>query len=98
MVDGNANSYTADMTVCPSSRIIPPAAVFHDQTVRKIEGLLVGTGVFNPRAAKKKDKSDHSHRDFDVDEELPIPTRYVDDIDCAITYALDKERYVPLCD
>ena len=95
--NGNINDQTTGTYTTPKSRIIPSSAKFHKQTVQNIEGLLVSTGVYNPTQSKKKDNGDHSHRDFDVDSDLPIPSKYVEDIDCAITYALQKENYELVC-
>ena len=95
--NGNINDQTTGTYTTPKSRIIPSSAKFHKQTVQNIEGLLVSTGVYNPTQSKKKDNGDHSHRDFDVDSNLPIPSKYVEDIDCAITYALQKENYELVC-
>ena len=85
------------MSALPRSRAIPSSAKFHKQTVQKIEGLLVGTGVYSPNTSTKKDNGDHSHRDFDVDSDLEKPTKYVADIDSAISYALAKENFSINC-
>ena len=92
------NGFTNGSEEAPSSRAIPADADFHEQTVRSIEGLLVGTGVYNPSKSSKRDSSDHSHRDFNVCPSLAKPTKYVDDVHRGIDYVLHKENFPVLCE
>ncbi|XP_064632443.1 haloacid dehalogenase-like hydrolase domain-containing 5 isoform X2 [Lineus longissimus] len=79
-------------------RAVPSEAIFSTQTVRKIDGILVGTGVFDPEKEEKLSEKQRStyrgHRDFDTNaySELRKPTIYVDDVCEALKYIIGQER------
>lgn len=72
--NGNSDSDTDDL---PVSRSIPRHASLTEQTVRSMESVLVGTGVFNPNEEKSDSEEDvyHGHRDIDNEPELAKPSR-----------------------
>ena len=73
--NGNVDSGTDGL---PVSRSIPRHASLTEQTVRSMESLLVGTGVFNPDEEKSDSDDDvyHGHRDIHNEPELAKPSRY----------------------
>ena len=77
-------------------RAVPKEAEFEMQTVKKIDGILVGTGVFdaNKASSPKEEDTYRGHRDFEANyySQLRMPTVYVDNILEAIKYVSTDQR------
>ena len=83
----------------PLSRSIPKGVSLCEQTVRSMESLLVGTGVFKPEEKNSPDspKDDvyHGHRDIMHEPELAKPSRFVPDVCHGIQHILKQENFSP---
>ncbi|XP_074645773.1 haloacid dehalogenase-like hydrolase domain-containing 5 isoform X2 [Tubulanus polymorphus] len=80
------------------SRAVPPEAVFTGQSVRKIHGILVETGVYKPGKDKEmkitqRHKNHQGHRDFENVPALRMPSQICTDVCEAVKYALKMERF-----
>ena len=79
----------------PECRNVPLGATFSEQTVERVESILVCTGVYKPGVEPDKEgdeKNYHGHRDFPRITELYKPTKLVQDVYDAIEYILEKEE------
>ena len=74
----NGNSDSDPECTLPLSRSIPSNVKLNEQTVRSMESVLVGTGVFNPNKETGHEEDDvyHGHRDILHEPELAKPSRY----------------------
>lgn len=85
--DENGND-EPDTRYLPQSRRIPEGAKFLPQTVEHVEGILVGTGIFNPHA---KEHLSHSHDSFPLDADLLKPSCFQPTCYDAVHYIFTKE-------
>jgi len=67
-----------------------------EQSVRSMESVLVGTGVYNPDKESSDSDDDvyHGHRDIMHEPELAKPGRFVQDVCHGIEHILKKEQFV----
>lgn len=80
----------------PVCRSIPKGVNLYQQTVRSMESLLVGTGVFKPDTqTSSKDEVYHGHRDIMHEPELAKPSRFVPDVCHGIEHILKQENFTP---
>ncbi|KAJ8301677.1 hypothetical protein KUTeg_020664, partial [Tegillarca granosa] len=91
---GNVNSRIR----LPRSRSIPSESSLYEQTVTKMESLLVETGVYKPDSKKySKAGSDeavyHGHRDIEHEPSLTEPSKYVPDVLGAIKHIFQQENF-----
>ncbi|XP_060079150.1 haloacid dehalogenase-like hydrolase domain-containing 5 isoform X1 [Ylistrum balloti] len=80
----------------PRSRSIPSSDALLEQTVQRMDSLLVGTGVYNAeKESEKTDNADvyHGHRDIMHEPELAQPTRYVKDVYHGLQHILEQENF-----
>lgn len=80
----------------PKSRIIPSEDILYEQTVTKMESLLVGTGVYKPELetnVKTGSETYHGHRDLDNEPSLAKPSRYVPDVLDGIRHIFEREQF-----
>jgi HAD superfamily hydrolase (TIGR01456 family) len=83
----------------PGSRSIPSNLSLFEQTVRSMESVLVGTGVYNPnKETSDEDEDDvyHGHRDILHEPELTKPSRFVPDVLHGIEHILKQECFSPI--
>lgn len=83
----------------PVCRSIPKGVNLYEQTVRSMESLLVGTGVFKPEEmttdSSPKEEVYHGHRDILHEPELTKPSRFVSDVYHGLQHILKKENFNP---
>lgn len=81
----------------PECRAIPKSPTLYKQTVRSMESVLVGTGVFKPgtNLGSKGPNVYHGHRDIENEPELTKPSRFSDDVYHGIEYILKRENFNP---
>ena len=94
----NGNEDSSDL---PSCRTIPTSVSLRRQSVRSMESVLVGTGVFCPEKEKNKSEEDdvyHGHRDILHEPELAKPSRFVPDVCHGIQYILKQEKFTTRTD
>ena len=74
----NGNFVSDPECTLPLSRSIPSNVILNEQTVRSMESVLVGTGVFNPNKETGHEEDDvyHGHRDILHEPQLAKPSRY----------------------
>ena len=93
----NGNSDEESDTL-PNCRTIPTNVSLRRQSVRSMESVLVGTGVFNLEKESKKSKEEeevyHGHRDILHEPELAKPSRFVPDVCHGIQYILEQENFM----
>ncbi|XP_045164751.1 haloacid dehalogenase-like hydrolase domain-containing 5 [Mercenaria mercenaria] len=89
----------SDSDHLPVSRSIPKGVNLYEQTVRSMESLLVGTGVFKPEettaGSSPSDDVYHGHRDILNEPELTKPSRFVPDVFHGIQHILKQENFNP---
>lgn len=81
----------------PHSRSIPASISRRRQSVKSMESVLVGTGVYNvERESQKTDEEEvyHGHRDILHEPELAKPSRFVSDVCYGIKYILEQESFL----
>ena len=97
--DKNGNDVEVDCSgELPTSRSIPKTANLFEQTVKSMESLLVGTGVYkhsetNGTEESSKPSTYHGHRDIEHEPELSKPSKFVPDVCHAIRHILDQEQF-----
>jgi len=96
--NNNGNDVTTDSVDLPLSRSIPKSASLMTQTVKSMESLLVGTGVFKQSETTETEVAGspptyHGHRDIEHEPELSKPSKFVPDVCLAVRHILDKERF-----
>lgn len=82
--------------VLPKSRLIPSQDILYEQTVTKMESLLVGTGVYKPESettVKTGSETYHGHRDLDNEPSLTKPSRFVPDVLDGIRHIFEREQF-----
>ena len=83
----------------PHSRSIPANMSLRRQSVKSIESVLVGTGVYNLEKEKQKSSTEedvyHGHRDIVHEPELAKPSRFVHDVYYGIKHILEQEKFSP---
>lgn len=83
----------------PISRSIPKGVNLYQQTVRSMESLLVGTGVYKHEETNApgspSDDVYHGHRDIMHEPELAKPSRFVPDVCHGIEHILRQENFNP---
>lgn len=92
--NGNSDEESDDL---PNCRTIPTNVSLRRQSVRSIESVLVGTGVFNLEKEKEKCKDDdvyHGHRDILHEPHLAEPSQFVPDVCHGIQYILEQENFM----
>ncbi|XP_052780881.1 haloacid dehalogenase-like hydrolase domain-containing 5 isoform X2 [Mya arenaria] len=99
-ISNQENGNTQDETShnLPTCRSIPRSISMCAQTVRSIESVLVGTGVFDPNKKTGNDDADdvyHGHRDIMHEPELAKPSQFVPDVCHGIMHILKQEKFVP---
>ncbi|KAL5014477.1 hypothetical protein ScPMuIL_008747 [Solemya velum] len=90
----NGNEPISDL---PSSRAIPSSSKLSEQSVREMDSLLVGTGVYNHEKEGQTTTEDcvyHGHRDIAHEPDLYKPTKFVDNVYHAIQHILTEEQYL----
>lgn len=96
--NGNMDESSHNDTL-PVSRSIPKGVNLYEQTVRSMESLLVGTGVFKPEetstGSSPSDDVYHGHRDIMNEPELAKPSRFVPDVYHGIQHILKQENFHP---
>ena len=89
----NGNEEESDL---PSCRTIPASVSLRRQSVKSMQSVLVGTGVFRPEKETTKSEDDdvyYGHRDILHEPELAKPSRFVPDVCHGIKYILEQEKF-----
>ncbi|XP_013415667.1 haloacid dehalogenase-like hydrolase domain-containing 5 [Lingula anatina] len=75
------------------SRRIPKGVEFSEQTADACEGILVGTGVYNPTTTDLRDttKPSYGHRDIESDVTLKLPGQFSPDVYEGVKFVFEKE-------
>ncbi|XP_052250337.1 haloacid dehalogenase-like hydrolase domain-containing 5 isoform X2 [Dreissena polymorpha] len=96
--EDNGNTEGSTDHDLPECRTIPKDAKLYKHTCRKMESLLVGTGVYKPdQQTGRADSVDvyHGHRDIVNEPELTKPTRFVPDVFHGMQHILKHENFDP---
>ncbi len=89
---GDENGNTEQTKALPMSRMLPTGAKFMPQTVTHSEGILVGTGIYNPLS---KRSVSHTHEAFPLDRELVKPSVFKPTCFDAMHHIFVKEGLLP---
>uniref|UniRef100_A0A183ACN3 HD domain-containing protein n=1 Tax=Echinostoma caproni TaxID=27848 RepID=A0A183ACN3_9TREM len=89
--DGRAHQLRASVT---PSRTMPSSAALLPQTARKVDSILVHTGVYKP-SEKNKQRHSYCHRDFLGAADLVLPMYEMTDCLEAIRLILEQNNFHP---
>ena len=90
----NKDTGSDEETELPQSRVIPKDTHLRRQSVRSVESVLVGTGVYSPESEENKDDEVyHGHRDIVFEPELAKPSIFVPDVYHGIQHILEHEGF-----
>lgn len=75
--DHNGNLDDVNNGDIPACRKLPRSRDIPEHTVREMESILVGTGVYSPDDVIDEEPVYYGHRDFADEPEMTKPSKYV---------------------